>query len=58
MGPGEKTPVMNLKDSVMLFYANCAHVKELVKKAHTAGADAELHVLLYQALRELASTSV
>ena len=49
---------MNLKDSVMLSYANCAHVKELVKKAHTAGADAELHVLLYQALRELAMNSM
>ena len=57
-GPGERTLVMNLKDSVMLFYANCAHVKELVKKAHTAGADAELHVLLYQALRELAMNSM
>ena len=53
-GPGEKTLVMNLKGSVMLFYGNCQRVQELVKKAHTAGVDAELHVLLYQALRDLA----
>ena len=53
--PGEKTLVMNLRDSVMLFYADCPPVLELLKRTHTAGADAELHLLLYRALRDLAT---
>ena len=51
---GEKTLVLNLKDSVLLFYRTQPRIHELLKKAHTAGADAELHILLFQALRGLA----
>ena len=53
-GPGEKSLVMCLTDSVMLFYSNSARVCDLTKRAHRAGADAELHLLLYRALRDLA----
>ena len=53
-GPGEKTLVLNLKDSVMLFYSKSPLARDLLLEAHTAGADAELHLLLYQALRRLA----
>ena len=51
---GEKTLVMSLKDSIRLFYANDANVRSLLQKAHTAAADAELHVMLLHALRGLA----
>ena len=55
---GEKTLVMSLKDSIGLFYANDANVRSLLQKAHTAAADAELHVMLLHALRGLAKRAI
>ena len=55
---GEKTLVMSLKDSIRLFYANDANVRSLLQKAHTAAADAELHVMLLHALRGLAKRAI
>ena len=54
-GAGEKALVMNLRQSIMLFYNTAGSIRDLMKKAHTAGADAEMHLLLYQALRDLAA---
>lgn len=53
-GPGVKSLVMKLTSSLMLFYQSSARVRDLVKNAHQAGADSEMHLLLYRALRDLA----
>ena len=55
---GEKTLVMSLKDSIGVLYKNDNNIRSLLKKAHTAAADAELHVLLLHALRNLAKRAV
>ena len=52
---GEKTLVMSLTNSVDMFYMDDAHARDLMANIHSACADAQLHVLLYQALRDLAS---
>ena len=54
-GAGEKTLKVNLRPSIILFYNIAGGIRDLMKKAHTAGADAEMHLLLYQALRDLAA---
>ena len=53
-GAGERSLVMNLRDSIMLFYHSSPRICELVRSSHAAGADAEMHLLLYRALRDLA----
>ena len=55
---GEKTLVMSLKDSIQLFYANDANVRSLLQRAHTAAANAELHVMFLHALRGLAKRAI
>ena len=52
--PGEKSLVMNLTRSIKLFFQHSARVQDLLMRSHTAGADAEMHLLLYRALRDLA----
>ena len=54
--PGEKSLVMNLTRSIKLFFPSSSRVEELLKRSHTAGADAQMHLLLYRALRNLAKT--
>ena len=56
-GIGEKMLVMNLRDSIRLFYNSSPRICDLMQKSHTAGADAEMHLLLYRALRDLALRS-
>ena len=55
---GEKSLVMSLKDSIGLLYKNDDNIRSLLQKAHTAAADAELHILLLCALRNLAKRAI
>ena len=53
-GQGEKTLVMGLKGTVDLLMPRSAEAKELWRQRPAAGADAQLHRLVYNALRGLA----
>ena len=53
-GQGEKTLVMGLKSTVDLLMPRSAEAKELWRQRPAAGADAQLHRLVYNALRGLA----
>ena len=55
---GEKTLVMSLANSISLFYPKDPKIRKLLQTAHTAGADAELHIWLLHALRVLASRAM
>ena len=52
---GEKTLVMGLKDAVKLVLSRSPEAMALLQEHHTAGADAQMHRLLYIAFRALAS---
>ena len=52
---GEKTLVMGLKDAVKLVLSRSPEAMALLQEHHTAGADAQMHRLLYIAFRTLAS---
>ena len=53
-GQGEKTLVMGLKGTVDLLMPRSAEAKELWRQRPAASADAQLHRLVYNALRGLA----
>ena len=56
-GKGEKALVLGLKDAVNLLLRRSEKAMELLTKHHTAGADAQMHRLLYIALRVLSANA-
>ena len=51
--PEDCKPVLNLTEAVKLLLPNSEEVQALMRLRHTAGADAQLHRLLFIALRSL-----
>ena len=52
-GPEDNKPVLALRDAVRFLLPDTDTIQHLKTKLHTAGADAQLHRLLYIALRKL-----
>ena len=54
LAPGEKTLVLSLGDSLRAVHRDTKTVQEILMKQHSAGADSQMHRLLFISLLSLA----